>query len=67
MVVAGPMSRHAKDLLPLMKVLIEPKQQNVLKLDEPVNVRKLKYYYIRESGDPRCTPVSSELQATMTK
>lgn len=67
MVVAGPMSRHAKDLLPLMKILIEPKQQNVLKLDEPVNVRKLKYYYIRESGDPRCTPVSNELQATMSK
>lgn len=48
-------------------MLVEPKQHNVLKLDEPVNVRKLKYYYIRESGEHRCTPVSSELQSAMTK
>lgn len=48
-------------------MLVEPKQLNVLKLDQPVNVRKLKYYYIRESGEHRCTPVSSELQSAMTK
>lgn len=39
----------------------------LLKLDEKVNVRKLKYYYIRDSGEHKCTPVSSELQAGMTK
>lgn len=38
-----------------------------LKLDEKVNVRKLKYYYIRDSGEHKCTPVSSELQSGMTK
>lgn len=32
-----------------------------------VDVRKLKYYYIRESGEHRCTPVSNELQLAMTK
>lgn len=26
----------------------------------------LKFYYIRESGEHRCTPVSSELQSAMT-
>lgn len=67
MVVAGPMSRYARDLLPLFRVLIEPKQRNALLLDEPVNVRNLKYYYVRESGNHRCTPVSGELQAAMTK
>lgn len=67
MVAAGPMTKHARDLLPLMKVLIEPRQRNVLKLDEPVNVRKLKYYYIRDSGNIKCTPVTGEMQAAMTK
>lgn len=67
MVVAGPMTRYAKDLLPLLRVLIEPNKRNTLKLDESVNVRKLKYYYIRESGNHRCTPVSGELQEAMTK
>lgn len=47
---------------------MEPKQYKLLKLDQPpVDPRKLKYYYIRESGEHRCTPVSSELQAAMTK
>lgn len=38
-----------------------------LKLNENVNVKTLKYYYIRDSGEHKCTPVSSELQTTMTK
>lgn len=67
MVTAGPMTRYAKDLLPLFRALIEPNKRNALKLDEPVNVRKLKYYYIRESGNHRCTPVAKELQDAMTK
>lgn len=49
------------------QILVDPKKQPTLKLDEKVNVRKLKYYYIRESGEHKCTPVSSELQTAMTK
>lgn len=36
-------------------------------MDQKVDVRKLKYYYIRESGEHKCTPVAKELQANMTK
>ncbi|XP_031632192.1 fatty-acid amide hydrolase 2 isoform X2 [Contarinia nasturtii] len=50
MVVAGPMSRYAKDLLPLLKIMADPKKECLLKLNDKVDVRKLKYYYIRESG-----------------
>lgn len=67
MVAAGPMSRYATDLLPLLKVLVDPNKSMPLKLHEKVDVRKLKYYYIRENGDVRCTPVSGELQSAMTK
>lgn len=48
-------------------MLVEPKQLKSLKLDQPVDVRKLKYFYIRESCEHKCTPVSSELQSAMTK
>lgn len=67
MVVAGPMSRHARDLMPLLKVLADPKQLKELQLDTPVDVRKLKFYYIKESGEIKTTPVSGELQTAMTK
>lgn len=36
-------------------------------MNDKVNVRKLKYYYIRESGEHKCTPVAKELQTNMTK
>lgn len=97
MVVVGPITRYAVDLLPLFKVrytfffwtefsiprescrsflvistfhfqiLVDPKKAPALKLNEKVDVRKLKYYYIRESGEHKCTPVAKELQANMTK
>lgn len=47
--------------------MVDPKQNSVLKLDESVNVRKLKYYYIRESGETKTTPVSGELQSAMSR
>lgn len=67
MVVAGPMSRHARDLLPLLKVLADPRQAKELRLDEPVDVRRLKFYYMKESGEMKTTPVSGELQSAMSK
>lgn len=67
MVVAGPMTRYATDLKPLLKVLAGPKNVTNLKLDESVNVKKLRYFYIPQSGDLRTSPVSSDLQDTMTK
>lgn len=61
------MARHARDLRPLMKALVGPQLTKTLKLNEKVNVKKLKYYYVRESGEIRCGPVGRELQSAMTK
>lgn len=67
MVCVGPITRYASDLLPLLKVLTGPTNANILKLDKPVDVRKLKYYYIRQNGELRCSVVSGDLQHIMTK
>lgn len=67
MVVVGPMTRHAIDLLEIFKILVGPKNRIMLKLDEPVNIKKLKYYYIRQNNELRCSPVSREMQTAMTK
>lgn len=67
MVVAGPMSRHARDLLPLFKILADPRQMDELELNRKVDVRNLKFYYIKESGEMKTTPVSGELQTAMSK
>lgn len=44
-----------------------PTKAKSLGLDEQVDLKKLKFYYIRQSGELRCSVVSSELQAVMTK
>lgn len=67
MVVAGPMARYARDLRPLMKVLVGPQLTRTLKLTEHTDVKKLKYYYVRENGEMRCGPVAGELQSAMKK
>ena len=67
MVVAGPMTRYASDLRPLMNLLIDPAKKECLKLNEKVDVKKLKYFYMSENGDIKCSPVSGDLQGAMKK
>ncbi|XP_035910862.1 fatty-acid amide hydrolase 2 [Anopheles stephensi] len=67
MVVAGPMTRYATDLLPLMKVLVGPEKSLALRFDEPTDVRKLRYFYIAESGDIKCSAVQPQLQKSMDR
>ncbi|XP_055918796.1 fatty-acid amide hydrolase 2-A [Eupeodes corollae] len=67
MVVAGPMSRHAADLMPLFKVLAEPEMSSELKLSEEVDVTKLRYFYIPSNDMPACNPVNRETQSMMFK
>lgn len=66
MVVAGPMTRHAEDLIPMLKVFVGS-NINKLKLDIPVDVTKLKYFYCEESRDVRVSPVLSEMKEAMSK
>lgn len=67
MVVAGPMSRYAEDLMPLFKVLVDPEMAPQLKLNEEVDITKLRYFYIPSNDMPSCSPVSREAQSMMFK
>ncbi|XP_063699670.1 fatty-acid amide hydrolase 2-B [Culicoides brevitarsis] len=67
MVVAGPITRYAKDLLPLFKVMAGPKKTAELKLNSPVDITKLKYYYIDASGDLKTLPPNGEVKSAMQK
>lgn len=67
MVVAGPMTRYAMDLKPIFEVLVGPKNVNILKLDEKVDVKKLRYFYCLDSGDLKCSAISSEVKKSIDK
>lgn len=67
MVVAGPMVRSAKDLLPIMEVLVGPRNANVLKLSQKVQVQKLRYFYALENCDMRCSKVCGDITSSINK
>ncbi|XP_005176413.1 fatty-acid amide hydrolase 2-B [Musca domestica] len=57
----GPMVRHAEDLKPMLKIIAGEKASQ-LKLDEPVDVQKLKFFYQETDGGGRLvSPVDSDL------
>jgi len=51
--------RYASDMKPMLKVLLGDKA-SALKLDESVDLSKLKVYYMFQINDPLLTPVSAE-------
>lgn len=67
MVVAGPMTRYASDLRPIMKILVGPKNAQTLQLDEKTDLKKLRYFYIPSSGDIKCSSVHPQLQRAMNR
>ncbi|XP_042243398.1 fatty-acid amide hydrolase 2-like [Homarus americanus] len=65
--VTGPMCKYAQDLTPMLKILAAS-NSHMLKLDEKVDVRNLRYFYIEDDGgSPLITPVHSELRATQRR
>lgn len=63
----GPMSRFASDLKPLLKIIAGDNAAK-LKLDEPVNVAKLKYYYQENDGGGHLiSPVDHDIRIAMDK
>lgn len=66
MVAAGPLSRNAEDLAPMLKVLIGPNVTK-LRLDEPVDLKNLNIYYQESAGDLRMSKVSKTMQETLMK
>lgn len=67
MVVVGPMTRYASDLLPLFKVLVNPENRIELRLNDKTDLKKLKYYYMNENGEFRSGPISKDLKQAMSK
>lgn len=62
----GPMSRYSRDLLPTLKILTKNCKTD-LKLDEPVDLKKLKYYYMEEASSSYVTPVDNEIKKAIKK
>lgn len=67
MVAAGPMSRYATDLMPILKVLTGLKMSENSKLFQSVDLRKLRYFYIPSNNMKQCNPVNRETQMRMYK
>ena len=44
------MCRYAEDLLPILTSLARPEKLAILNLSEPVDLRKLKIYYMLDNG-----------------
>jgi len=63
----GPMSRYAEDLAPMLKVLAN-KNVDELRLDEEINIRDIKVYYMEDDGgSPITNGVSRDIKAAVRK
>ncbi|XP_049871980.1 fatty-acid amide hydrolase 2-A-like [Pectinophora gossypiella] len=60
----GPMTRHAVDLKPILKI-ISGENSSKLNLDKPVDVGKLKVYYQFSNNAPLVDPVDPDIVAAM--
>ncbi|XP_022916892.1 fatty-acid amide hydrolase 2-A-like [Onthophagus taurus] len=60
MVVSGPMTKHAQDLLPLLKVLVG--KSDKLSLDVKVEMKKIKIFYISEIESFLSSPIGLEIK-----
>lgn len=63
----GPMSRFATDLLPMFKVMARS-HIDELKLDQPVDITQLKFYYMEDdTGSLLISPVDNEIKQGIQK
>lgn len=60
------MTRHAKDLKPLLQI-ISGENASKLKLDEHVDIKKLKIFYQIDSESPLTDPVDKDIVSVMHK
>lgn len=64
----GPICRRAEDLLPLFKIVVNRECANALRLDEPVDVSKLNYFYQEtDCGSCFVSPVAVEIRGLFGK
>ena len=68
MLSTGPMCRFACDLKPMLKALANDEHIKLLKLDEPVDVKKIKVYYQENDlGGYLVSPVDKDIQEALKK
>lgn len=68
MLSTGPMCRFAVDLKPMLKVIANEADLPKLRLDEPVDVRKIKIFYQENDGGGHLvSPVDKDLQEAFQK
>ncbi|KAJ8916868.1 hypothetical protein NQ315_005875 [Exocentrus adspersus] len=63
MVAVGTLTRYVEDITPLLKVLVA-ENINKLKLDHPVDVKKLKIYYVTDPKDAFVCQFRDEMKST---
>lgn len=62
MVVAGPMTKYAEDLTPLLDCLIEDRDKAAqLKLYKNIDINTIKIYFISNPKDVFISPFRSEM------
>lgn len=68
MLSTGPMCKFACDLKPMLKALVHKEHLEVLRLDEPVDVEKLKVYYQENDlGGDFISPVDEDIQIALKR
>ncbi|XP_026290516.1 fatty-acid amide hydrolase 2-A [Frankliniella occidentalis] len=61
----GPMGRYASDLLPILRVVAD-KNASKLKLDSPVDMKKVKVFYAEDDGGSSfISPVDPDIKASL--
>lgn len=56
----GPITRYACDLKPMLKIMAGVKGEQ-LRLDEPVDLSKLKIFYVDNLGDPMASECNADI------
>ncbi|CAB3234072.1 unnamed protein product [Arctia plantaginis] len=62
----GPMTRYAVDMKPILKIISRENAEK-LKLDQPVEIKKLKFYYQYSASAPLVDPVDPEIKSALKK
>ncbi|XP_065155525.1 fatty-acid amide hydrolase 2 isoform X1 [Atheta coriaria] len=63
----GPLCRRADDLLPLLRI-IAGTNEKLLRLDEPVDIKKIRFFYQdSDTGSLLVSPVSKEIRVLFEK
>jgi len=62
----GPMARYACDLKPMLKLMItEPEARAKMRLDEYVDLNKIKIFFIEDLGDPLSSSCDKDILTAM--